>query len=383
MQVAKFHRVPSQHADYFREQCDFDVPGEASVTAGIFSMPSVRNLREHANRITSDIKVDKNSIIASDSESRSSIITVRNIIGEARSLHTSDEITKKGDRAPVIIQAASQFNLLEFPSPDVVPESGIKNYVNDATQGPACAIACAAGTAYRHYLVPVTLTEPLPNTGEEQYDKHNRGQTKQRQLNGLADVEEYLVRESNLQQPPWDVKNGYIESTKARLDPLNQLISNSTSTANDGNGNDVDSINCLDFREEMIARIRIGLQENTAVTDDNTHPYTTTVTQTYNSAISIGYSMLGSKIWTPLSQIVLDATYEATLLAGIIHIKSGAPPPIVFLTQVGGGVFGNEWIWIRSAMARAIQRVEKYNVPLDIRIVHFGEIDERYMELET
>ena len=34
-------------------------------------------------------------------------------------------------------------------------------------------------------------------------------------------------------------------------------------------------------------------------------------------------------------------------------------------------------------MARAIQRVEKYNVPLDIRIVHFGEIDERYMELET
>ena len=54
LQVAKFHRVPSQHADYFREQCDFDVPGEASVTAGIFSMPSVRNLREHANRITSD-----------------------------------------------------------------------------------------------------------------------------------------------------------------------------------------------------------------------------------------------------------------------------------------------------------------------------------------
>lgn len=178
-------------------------------------------------------------------------------------------------------------------------------------------------------------------------------------------------------------ENGFIESTKARLDPLNQSILNSTSTANDGNGNDVESINCLDYREEMIARIRIGLQENTTVIDDNTHFYTTTVTQTYNSAISIGYSLLGSKIWTPLSQIVLDATYEATLLAGIVHIKSGAPPPFVFLTQVGGGVFGNEWIWIRSAMARAIQRVEKYNVPLDIRIVHFGEINERYMELET
>jgi hypothetical protein len=55
----------------------------------------------------------------------------------------------------VVVQAASQFNFLEFPSPGCLPEEGISNYANDHTQGPACAVACAAGTAYRNYLVPL------------------------------------------------------------------------------------------------------------------------------------------------------------------------------------------------------------------------------------
>jgi hypothetical protein len=55
-------------------------------------------------------------------------------------------------------QAASQFNCLEFASADGVPEKGIAVYELDCTQGPACAIACAASTAstaYRNYLVRV------------------------------------------------------------------------------------------------------------------------------------------------------------------------------------------------------------------------------------
>jgi hypothetical protein len=54
-----------------------------------------------------------------------------------------------------IFQAASQFNCLEFPNPRTVPEHGITAYFTDHTQGPACALACAAGTLYRNYFAPV------------------------------------------------------------------------------------------------------------------------------------------------------------------------------------------------------------------------------------
>ena len=54
--------------------------------------------------------------------------------------------------AGALFQVASQFNLLEMISPEVSPEQGISNYQFDRTQGPACAIACGAGTIYRNYF---------------------------------------------------------------------------------------------------------------------------------------------------------------------------------------------------------------------------------------
>jgi len=156
---------------------------------------------------------------------------------------------------------------------------------------------------------------------------------------------------------------GYIESSRDRLSAFNKILKSD-------NG----------MREKMIADLRIGIQEQVDVTDDpDLHSQ---VTQTYNSAISIGYSYLLESLWQPLAEIILDATYEATLLAGVIQYRREKPPPIVFLTQVGGGVFQNRSIWIRRAIGRAIREVEKYGVSLDIRIVHFGEIKRSYDELE-
>ena len=53
------------------------------------------------------------------------------------------------------------------------PEDGVDRYEYDRTQGPACAIACGAGTIYRNYFVPID---------------GDIGQTAHRQLNGLADL---------------------------------------------------------------------------------------------------------------------------------------------------------------------------------------------------
>ena len=40
---------------------------------------------------------------------------------------------------------------MEIISPSVTPEAGIDGYETDRPQGPACAIACGAGTIYRNY----------------------------------------------------------------------------------------------------------------------------------------------------------------------------------------------------------------------------------------
>jgi hypothetical protein len=38
-----------------------------------------------------------------------------------------------------------------------VPEHGVTVYSGDPTQGPACALACAAGSVYRNYFCPREL----------------------------------------------------------------------------------------------------------------------------------------------------------------------------------------------------------------------------------
>jgi hypothetical protein len=94
-------------------------------------------------------------------------LSVHNLVADAHILHTRPEAHG------ALIQVASQFNLLEMPGPTVTPERGIAGYINDRTQGPACALACAPATLYHNYLAPID--------GQP-------GQTSHRQINTLHDV---------------------------------------------------------------------------------------------------------------------------------------------------------------------------------------------------
>ena len=71
------------------------------------------------------------------------------MVGNIQSFHQDPS------NSGALFQAASQFNLLEMVGPQISPEKGIGIYELDYTQGPACAIACGAGTIYRNYFVPV------------------------------------------------------------------------------------------------------------------------------------------------------------------------------------------------------------------------------------
>lgn len=95
---------------------------------------------------------------------------IQEVIGDVRLYHGYPE--NNGS----VFQAASQFNLLEMFAPDDTPEQGIAQYEHDHTQGPACAIACGAGTIYRNYFVEVN--------GQV-------GQTRQNQIDCLSEIGNY------------------------------------------------------------------------------------------------------------------------------------------------------------------------------------------------
>jgi hypothetical protein len=107
-----------------------------SYLAGEFRTPKLSELR---SEVLSNQDV-KNMAHAD------SVLTLDFVYGDVSALHANEQYRH------ATFQAASQFNCLEFISPNITPEHGISGYEHDRTQGPACSIACGAGTAYRNYF---------------------------------------------------------------------------------------------------------------------------------------------------------------------------------------------------------------------------------------
>src|SRR5690554_1277031 len=112
--------------------------------------------------------------------------SIREIVADVRELHAD------AANADAFFQVASQFNLLEMTGPSVTPERGVGIYENDPTQGPACAIACGAGTIYRNYFADVD---------------GQIGQTSQKQIDCSADLGREL---GNADDRLWKMQNGYL-----------------------------------------------------------------------------------------------------------------------------------------------------------------------------
>ena len=247
-------------------------------------------------------------------------------------------------------QVASQFNCLEFVSSYVTPEHGITGYANDHTQGPACAIACGAGTAFRNYLV---------DTGDGQ-----KGQRKDSQINMSQDVLNQLASHQNSgdKTTAITVRNGCTLASSETLHRLHSLVQA--------------------HQEKLIGMLRLGIQRDTEVTYPTPLGYL--VTQVYASAIPVSYGFNStSEAWEPIVRMVLQGAYEATLLLEAIrkHLllfqqenstNVPIPPTKVYLTLVGCRAFGNAMEWIWDAMKHAHQVVLPLGVPLDVFVVHCG-----------
>ncbi|PHN05170.1 hypothetical protein [Flavilitoribacter nigricans] len=264
-----------------------------------------------------------------------SSITLSEVVGNVQELHQLPE------NAGALFQAASQFNLLEMVSPEVTPERGVGIYEFDRTQGPACAIACGAGTIYRNYFVPLN---------------GRTGQTADNQVDCLEDIGKAL---GNEEDQLWQMKNGYALPSREGLRAIDEQLAKLTEA---------------EF-EELKGKLRIGWQRQTEVTLGPTRQL---VSQAYCSALPIGYSQNDDFLWARFARLVLEATYEATLYAGLIN-RDQTGNERIFLTLVGGGVFRNREEWIHDAILRVIRKFERTG--LDIRIVSYGSPDPRVRKL--
>ena len=242
-----------------------------------------------------------------------------------------------------LFQVASQFNMLEMVTPKVTPSHGITMYKDDMTQGPACAMACPAGTLFRNYFVN--------GSGQD---------TPEHQLDGLRGALTVLQGtvghsyESSQQTVPkfWTMQNGYCFPTDiAALEAVSRFLAPNPKTT---------------LRRNFMNAIEYGIQWNTQVI-----PARHDVAQIYCSALPIAYSGVTQDKWTNFGTAVLDAAYEATLAVGALLSKERDGQRVkVFLTRVGGGVFGNPDEWITQSIRNACNKFKGY--PLDVILVNFN-----------
>ena len=280
--------------------------------AGRLEMPSLQDLRDRATG-TSDPHNDR--------------LSVSEIVDDAQSLHAHPRNTD------ALFQVASQFNLLEMAGPNVTPEEGVGIYEHDPTQGPACAVAAGAGTIYRNYFVPVG---------------GQIGQTEDCQIDCMADLGEALGNDRN---QLWEMRNGYLMASERGLIEISGKLKGSSEAERD-------RLRCL---------LRIGLQKQTQVTLPGCDHQ---VTQAYCSALPVAYNHQPAELWEPFARLVLEASYEATPFAGIQNFQETGNPTL-YLTLIGGGVFGNKTSWILESLERALDLHR--GAPLDVRIVSYRQ----------
>ena len=254
------------------------------------------------------------------------------VTGDVRKMHQLPEY------AGALFQVASQFNALEMVGPSITPEDGVTRYEHDRTQGPACAIAAGAATIYRNYFAPV---------------RDQTGQSAANQLDGLADLGTELSRA--LARPVsdlWSMQNGYALATRTGLDLIAAHL------------RDIGGLGVSD----LAGRLRMGLHQGVEVTDGPTSPGQS-VNQIFCSALPVAYGRWPQPLWQEFAQLILDAAYEATLLAGVLNGRQGGSN-IVLLTLLGGGAFGNAPEWIHTAIQRALDKTQGHG--LDVRLVSYG-----------
>ena len=208
-----------------------------------------------------------------------------------------------------MFQVASNFNGVEAISERSFPDGDyfITNYTNDNTQGPAAAIS-AGGAAIARVLLPFYDKDTDPSRWR---------QTSERQVEFLEDLKEYC-----------SVDNGYIVQNGSEAEP-----------PEDG--------------WELVKRVRVGVQVDAQVSFCGTNAWNQQmavvpaaagqrVSQVFCAAMNLcqrasGRANAERPTSARLAALLLEGAYRGTYFAALRH-----KVPRLYLTLIGGGVFGND-----------------------------------------
>lgn len=117
----------------------------------------------------------------------------------------------------------------------------------------------------------------------------------------------------------WKMTNGYALCTRVGLDAIAEHLKAMRP----------------DQLDTLSGRLRVGVHSGVEVTDVEV-ARRPRVSQVFCSALPITYSRVPSAHWKPFASLVLEAAYEATLLAAILNKQRGMSN-VVLLTHLGGG----------------------------------------------
>lgn len=267
-------------------------------------------------------------------------VIFENIAGNIKDIHANSALSSRAT-----IQVASQLNCLEMATPNHTPEMGITIYQYDKTQGPVCAVSAPAGLVYRNYL-------------------HYGGQTLYNQIDMATELLQYL----KTLDPTitWIMQNGYLMfNNEEQLRKINRALASNQN-----------------HRKEARKTIQSGSHTNQGVfVSEATNNHL--VNHVYCSGLPISYNNLPPNLWDGLAELFLEAMYENTLFQACINnIESGENKPC-YLTKIGGGVFGMKDSQIIRAIQRACNIIARKGLQLNVKIVHYGNIQQEYAVLPT
>ena len=248
------------------------------------------------------------------------------------------------DNNGAMFQAASNFNGVEAISEDSFPDEEyfITNYTNDNTQGPMASISAGAGAIARVLLPFYDRSTPASEWR----------QTKDRQVELLGGVKEHC-----------SVVNGYVvqRGSEAELPAADNW--------------------------EFVRRVRVGVQAETQVSFGYTNSWDQQmdvvpaaagqrISQVFCAAMNLRQGASGrANAEIPASRrtaaLLLEAAYRGTYLAAIRHGSRQ-----LYLTLIGGGVFGNDIDTILSVIEKVHLEVaccEKNTTLHEVHLVLFNE----------
>lgn len=273
------------------------------------------------------------------------------------------------ENAGCMFQAASNFNGIEAIGEYSRPNSKtfITDYVDDGTQGPAASISAGPGAISR-VLLP--FFDPEKPASEWL-------QTRANQMEMLGDLGEYFT-----------VRNGYVVQTGDEEKADEDLASES-------NRKFVEKVKvCVHADEEVVYSCRdrwnytyqcidkYPESENAPACDENVDAGKKKlpnhkICQVFCAAMNLGQGTSGGRNAELESdgvkeKLLLEAAYKGTYLAAIRH---GCKK--VFLTLIGGGVFGNSIANILDAIEKVHLEIackEKNDVIQEVHIVLFNPL---------